>query len=706
MKLNRYIWVLLSLVLLVTGCIKDTIGTPCPFGTNALLTLNMPETEAEVCSYALSEADEHRLAAVDVLVFKDNGTGADNETFVYATTPTAINNATGIYNKTIKVLFNESGTDKHRIVLLANVRDKVANFDDVIAGFTAATTKQAALNQIRFANNGVWATSGATLPMWGEMEETVVIGPNTVYTAVDMLRSLVRIDVGINMDAVGTPQGLGDLFKLTKVRAYNSNNLALTAPYAANYNFGSVVLPSIPAAPAPGKNSPIEYMSAIPTGTLGFVREIYTAEIDNKTQSNKDNRFVLIVGGYYTAPGSGTMNTTVETWYRVDFRNPLGDVLDVLRNHRYIVNIKEVNGSGQATPEEAFNQAAYLSADVIPWNEFLLNKEPEGDYTINISPSIMKLSFDEHTTESADNIVTISTNYNGEWVVEKIVELINGVEIPLTGSDAWLKTSILKGQGAEVSMDMRLLLTPNTTSAVRKARVYLKAGRWSQSIWVTQAWITCGICGVTKNQQIGSRTYQTHLFTTNYSTSKACWMVENSREIISPLYDNDAYVLKNYTGKIPVENRGYYYNMARMGRDSIPIACPKGWRLPNNVDVSALMTSVLEEMSGAPTSKGVYALNGASTWWGASTIPGYANLPAQPNIYAGSYENGTFRGWDDHTYSHWFNYHSFSLGNSRFRLWITDSFINFAVADAPDPDNTYLSVRCVQDGESLINRFD
>ena len=488
MKLNRYIWVLLSLVLLVTGCIKDTIYTSCPFGTDALLKLNMPEAETEVRSYALSEADEHKLDAVDVLVFKDNGTGSDNETFVYATTPTAINNAAGTYNKTVKVLFNESGTDKHRIVLLANARDKISNFDDIITGFTTATTKQAALNQIRFANNGVWATAGTTLPMWGEMEETVVIGPNTVYTAIDMLRSLARIDVGINMDAAGTPQGLGDLFKLTKVRVYNSNNLALTAPFTVNYNFGSVILPSIPAAPAPGKNSPIEYLSTIPTGTLGFVREIYTAEVDNKNQSVNNNRLVLLAGGYYTAPGSGSVNTTTETWYRIDFNDASNNALDVLRNYRYFVNIKEVNGAGQTTPEEAFNQPSYIGTEVIPWDEFLYSTTVTGSYTLEVSPLNLTCDYTAQTIGNAvGNELTITTDYSSGWEVEKITEVVGGVETELTTGNFWLQPAggVSISGGAGVSR-MNIELTENTGTEPRVGKIYIKAGRWTQAITVEQ----------------------------------------------------------------------------------------------------------------------------------------------------------------------------------------------------------------------------
>ena len=489
MKWNCYILgSMLSLTLLFTGCLSDEPNLPCPFGSEALLKLNVPGVETKARTYALSETDEHRLASVNILVFKDNNTGSDNETFVYAATPASIDNASGTYNKTIKVSFRGSGTAKHRIVLLANMRDKITNFDDIIEGFTTATTKQDALNQIRLANNGLWAAPGSTIPMWGEMEEAVVINDNTVYTAIDMLRSLAGIDVGINMNATGTPQGLGDLFKLTRARVYNSNNLALGAPYAVNYRFGKVSLPSVPASPAPGKNGFIEYASVSPDG-LGIAREIYTAEFDNKNTSVKNSRLCLVVAGYYTAPGSGSVNTTTESWYRIDFEDEAGNALDILRNYRYLVNIKEASGAGSATPEEAFAQpSSYLGVEVIPWDEYAYGAIAMGDYTLELSHKLYTCDYSMQTLGSASTppVFSVTTNYSQGWEVAKITEIVNGVEVDQP-EPTWLKLS-----GGRVSGDMgttasAINVEKHTGIAPRIGKIYITAGRWTQVVTVEQS---------------------------------------------------------------------------------------------------------------------------------------------------------------------------------------------------------------------------
>ena len=490
MKWNCYILgSMLSLTLLFTGCLSDEPNLPCPFGAEALLRLNVPGAETRTQTYALSETDEHRLASVDILVFKDNNTGSDSETFVYAATPTVINNASGTYNKTIKVSFRTGGTDKHRIVLLANMRDKITNFDDIIAGFTTATTKQAALNQIRLVNNDLWATPGSTIPMWGEMEETVVIDDNTVYTAIDMLRSLAGIDVGINMDAGGTPQGLGNLFKLTKARVYNSNNLAMGAPYTANYRFGKVALPSIPTSPAPGKNSAVEY-ALLPPGGLGIVREIYTAEFDNKNTAVKNNRFCLVVAGYYTAPGSGSVNTITESWYRIDFEDEAGNVLDILRNHRYLVNIKEVSGVGAVTPEEALNQPqSYLGVEVIPWDEYAYGAIAMGEYTLELSHKNYTCDYTQQAVGGVPTppVFSVTTDYSQGWEVAKITEMVNGVEVDLTAASAWLKLSGERVSGGMGTTASTIEVGKHTGTAPRIGKIYITAGRWTQVVTIEQS---------------------------------------------------------------------------------------------------------------------------------------------------------------------------------------------------------------------------
>ena len=482
MKLNWYIWVLLLVLLPLAGCIDDDfsngrgvdLGGDVEFVMNADLPGNGDLTPS---TYA-TEAQEHRLGTIDVLVFKEDGAA---ETFLYATHASDIKNGTSANGKVFKVMLKKTTAgERHRIVLLANLRDEV---DAVKTSFAVGvTTKSAALESVEFSSSGSkWSISA--FPMWGETPLSSVAA-GMVFSPVQLLRSIARIDLGINMTLLGgeyEPQG-SPLLKIGCVKVYNTNNLGCAAPAGTNYGNK---LPTIPVMAA--VNAAVTYDSMRLVN--GFIRDIYTTEYNNRSQADRADLMCLVVGGYYTAPGSGTPNESVMSWYRVDLdtvntSTGLRERMDVLRNYRYIVNIHTINGEGNSSEAAALNAAGEpsLGVDVIPWDEAELSGGLDGDYWLTISQTLFKFKpTDSRTVADGDNKVTLTTGYSGGWQVDRIVDDSGN---PITGAGAWLQTNITQG-AAHTPAIMSLLLTANP-GAERVGYIYISAGRWCHKIQVRQ----------------------------------------------------------------------------------------------------------------------------------------------------------------------------------------------------------------------------
>ena len=139
----------------------------------------------------------------------------------------------------------------------------------------------------------------------------------------------------------------------------------------------------------------------------------------------------------------GTYGTDLKpTYYRLDFfKADKKTYRDILRNHKYTVNIKSVSGRGYANPNEAFNaHPLNMEEEEKEWNDGEMGDVyfNEG-YYIKISPK-SEFEFDKETeTQTVD----IQTDYPDGWEFLKLTEQAdNGTdEQAVTGG--WLFTDKL-----------------------------------------------------------------------------------------------------------------------------------------------------------------------------------------------------------------------------------------------------------------------
>lgn len=327
-----------------------------------------------------------------------------------------------------------TANEKYRFVAIANTDEQA---------IAVGTPKSDALNQYLFSCLGKWNTSDSNprlIPMWGEQTNSMVItGDNSV--SILMHRSLARIDIG-NLFKFNNPDpktgqeyaqketdkesvwGLEN-FKIKDIRIYRTKAQAFAATSSDRIKGNEVVIPNIPPTANYNSNEGTSYATQVEADmhpliyTLAdradsYIREIYVPEstIINDS-SNSDNVPCIVVGGYY-----GTGNTTVVTYYRADFANYSNGIADtykpILRNHRYLFDIKSVSGPGFETPEQALKSfSSPISFHVTEWNEVPLNYHTQGQYFLSIANRNIWLEAtpSEHTTE---NMFEVSYNTNLE----------------------------------------------------------------------------------------------------------------------------------------------------------------------------------------------------------------------------------------------------------------------------------------------------
>lgn len=403
------------------------------------LNLNAPGIISSVTTRSMP--NEAALSNVQVLVFEELSGGS--EVFRYKA-PIA-KEAGMTYTIEAKISQND---EKYRLVVLANA--PVVTLSDKDIG----KSKEEILNRFTFDCAGIWnATAGNSkpFPMWGEAINTLTVKKEETVNVL-LHRALAKVDVGLRFkpqtqeNQTEEVEGI-DNFKLTSVRVYRTVNKAYVASSTDKFNDkNEAIKPNIhpeaiynlgegnPSADIKDANEkPLVYEF---TPADKYVREIYipeSLEVLNGTHT-MDDVPCLVVGGCY-----GTVSKENETFYRVDFAEyephgviKKGTYKSLLRNHRYVVNIKSVSGPGFKEPEMALNSiSAKLQIEVKEWNERPLNFFVVGDYYFKIKSREVVLPaalFDEEgellVDEFPEIMIPIETNIPIELSYEDLIEIL------------------------------------------------------------------------------------------------------------------------------------------------------------------------------------------------------------------------------------------------------------------------------------------
>jgi len=510
---------------LVPGCTKDT-GGGVPVSADFTIQLRIPGNgdSKEVRSAAVAAESSIDPQQLYLLLFREQAGKFEYAAFYTPATVTAgtVDGAT-VYSLSLRFPVPDP-RDSYRFMVLANLTD------DEFAGaagpdgsnFKAANGTADPMETIRtgitYAQPGNWPLRPfRSFPMWGE--SGVFTGTSHTVGSVSMVRSVARIDVGVNfqrnpdgsypLDNM-VSQGIDGLkFRVTSVKLYNVPEKGVIGPAAANYSeSGRYVTaptlpgnPSIPPAPAYTRCvytlGDLDYPSGS-TQKRSLTRTLYVPEAANHGISDNGRAVCLVVGGEYN--GSST------TYYRIDLYDRTPDAagniskptaatrIDLLRNHIYVVDIISVKMKGYSTPEEAFaSDPVYMDATVEVWDQSRqVNVSPDGVYNLSLNAS--QFFFSGFSTSGSEQTLRITTDYDGSlgrgWTLtpdevakESVYFLRSDGTHCHYGDPAWPSSGAPGTYSFQVGME-DFPVTPENFR--RTAVLTVRAGRISRQVTLNQ----------------------------------------------------------------------------------------------------------------------------------------------------------------------------------------------------------------------------
>ena len=309
---------------------------------------------------------------------------------------------------------NTPSGDTSTFVMLANVTRSANTDADGLAGKTREEVMQ--LFTFSMPDKGVW--KDGELPMWGVSDPVRVehsAGAVPKLGTVYLVRAVARVDVGLNLSNMSEGASTFDEkaggiegITLTKVFFYNTNTTGRVSPFENGIYWDEAnrkaKQPSIPD-PAPAVTGKIDRTSSIVDEKI-LLREVYVPEAVNVPtaatqgangetlpENNTENylkRPYIVVG----LTGADKSRPDKETFFRIDYLKRTGaeadatyEYLPLLRNHRYLVNIKAVGGPGFDTEEDARKgPAANIMYNVVVWNESIMSDVLyDGQYMLGVS---------------------------------------------------------------------------------------------------------------------------------------------------------------------------------------------------------------------------------------------------------------------------------------------------------------------------------
>lgn len=443
-------------------------GSACAGTKEINFRIDLPS--GSPASKAVGESQENAITRMDVLAFKVDGS---TETYEYTQPATLVSGTTWKLTAQVRDY-------PQRFVIVTGVEAEVAALTaDPIADKNKATM----LARLVVSQNGRWNTTSASdfraLPMWGESASQTITGGSSELGQVSMLRMLAGIDVELKSTALTN-------FEMTSVRLYNTNATGRVTPDAVKVSEGKATAPTIPSG-ATLITGPITYdqeKGDFSAGTVGEAMKgaIYTFETAAPVDGDQMKATCLVIGGKYNKTGN-------ETFYRVDFlKADKTTFLDILRNHKYQVNITEVKGNGHSSPEEAFkSRSVNMVSEVLSWNEVGMNViTTDGQYTLAVDKDQYAFTREAKTGKETDNILNVWTDYTNSdtsksgWTVEKYVDAADENQ-----EVTWLELVPAKGD-ADATTETYIRVGENLGPSARSAKIILAAGRLRKPILVTQ----------------------------------------------------------------------------------------------------------------------------------------------------------------------------------------------------------------------------
>lgn len=213
--------------------------------------------------------------------------------------------------------------------------------------------------------------------LWGIASRNIDTSLLTQSLKVELIRDLAKTSVVLDAELT---ENFGH--KLTGIMVYNRFDSMAHLPEIGTDN--QPVLPTIPTNSTKTVMPDISSVEqdGIKASILHPEQDILMGSSSGRPiDNNKFNRPALIVGVDWR--GSGRVY-----YYRVDYKED-DKLIDVKRNHHYLVNINDIKGPGADTPEDAYHIiSTTVEAVVTPWTDMENDVEFDGDNWIAMERTV------------------------------------------------------------------------------------------------------------------------------------------------------------------------------------------------------------------------------------------------------------------------------------------------------------------------------
>ncbi len=416
------------------------------------------ETKSSIAPNAASPVSAYLSElpyTLSVLVFKVDGL---NETFAYLAKYQYDTDFK--YNQSITVTLRKSENinDKYRLVLLGNPPKFLTP--------SVGTTKADVYKSIQYPISSKWPIDTYELspftirPMWGETTAEAILSPtnpfkdaNTNLSSIGLVDAMALVELGINYFDNQSNETRGiNTFLLRSVFVYNIPSKGCVAPLSySELN----TKPNIPTSIT--FNSPFDYSGIVAQGCIPM-NNIIIPESSKPINRGDDNTTCIIIGGLYSS--TGNFSGVPETFYRIDFMDyTTGEMLPILRKHRYRFNITSISGPGFASKEDAVKSFDSPIKFTLTWNNMYIPVEDKMLY-LNSDKNSIDLPYNDNNISGA---FTINTNY-----------IVNGTpDWTVTSNQEWLTPN---KNGNQIDIVTTGYKQPNNETGPRSAILTISAG--------------------------------------------------------------------------------------------------------------------------------------------------------------------------------------------------------------------------------------
>lgn len=403
--------------------------------------LEVPENQ--LVTAGLRSYNDNSVRCIDLLIFNENNQFIER---------VKVNNISGAGNTKTFSLRMKATSLSRTFHIIANGRNE--NDADIV-NFSSVTTnmlENVAIPSLK--TNTLAALTSPQLPlvMWGRVSSPS-IASNTTLGTINMLRTAAAVSV--ECIAGNANNGLND-FILTGFTILKSSNQARVAPTA--YTVPATTPSTVSLIVG---SSYIDYVNTSGTGVWSYGAGSTTPDLYLYERTNiLDNTGLsIIIRGKYKG---------IDGYYKVWLKNNTGQVIHIVRNHRYLIQINKVFGAGYDSLEKAItaDYSANIFTDIIDNDNDIVDMIADGKHELGVSSP-----FTIYDSGSATIGTVLNTN--------------TAATVTVTGDVAWLTNLALTGSGNRKTIT-GTFATIELPTYSRTGTITVRAGSLTRKITVTQ----------------------------------------------------------------------------------------------------------------------------------------------------------------------------------------------------------------------------